>query len=187
VRLATPDESLGYKFVQEAVKELEDELSGDARPVCLEPGTLAVPEVAMPLPAPVEDAETVAKHRRLIDRKETAALRRSSLMWKVPKITRQRSRSPLREEESKEPPGQGEALPEDEALIPRDDGRGADPAGGDADSSERPFWQRQQFFDCGGVASNWQHPVADESPWRQRLLHTCYMSRWTTSCAHSRK
>ena len=32
VRLGTPDELLGYKFVQDAVEELEAEFSGEARP-----------------------------------------------------------------------------------------------------------------------------------------------------------
>ena len=46
----------------------------------------------MPLPPPFEDAETLAKRRRIIDQEETAALRRFSLMKKEPKMTQKEKR-----------------------------------------------------------------------------------------------
>ena len=41
-----------------------------------------------------------------------------------------------------------------------------------ADSSERPFAQRQQFFERGRVASAWQHPVAEEPPGMESTFAT---------------
>ena len=115
--MATPDELLGYKFVQEAVEELEAELPSEARPSCLEPGTPMVSEAAPPAPA-IEDAESIGKRRRLIDRQETTALRRFYLVRQGPRMTRHRGRSPLREEDSIAPPADGKAAPDDKALSP---------------------------------------------------------------------
>lgn len=114
-----------------------------------------VPEAVPPAPV-TEDAESIEKCRRLIDRKETAALRRFSLMRKGPRTTKQRSRSPFREED-------GKALPVDDKAPP-----------------EMPSVQRQQFFQGGRNASTWQHPAGDEPPGMEAtFLDMCSMSKCT--------
>lgn len=165
VRLATPDELLGYKFAQEAVEELQVVLSGEAWPSCLEPRTFMVPEAVPPAPA-TEDAESIKRRRRPIVREATAALRRFPFMRKGFRMTRQRSRPPLREEDGKALPVDGEAPPDGEALRPRDDRHGADLGVEAAEPSEMLFvqQQQQQFFEGGGDTSAWQCPAGDESP-----------------------
>ena len=88
-----------------------------------------------------------------------------SLMRKGPRMTSQRSHSPLMEEDGKAPPVNDKAPPDGEALSPRDDGPGTDPGVEVAEPSEMPLDQpQQQLFEGIGDASAWQHPAGDEPP-----------------------